>query len=224
MPTRHKGIGMNRPKKRKHSPLVPGPIFEEDTSEPEEPCPAPAPAPSPPPAPTTLEEPQQGTCCASEIKVLSYVKKQAAKNFLKVRRRWVKTASTYVNNFDFVGKARSEVVRAHERLLQADKIHDEAWSKYILAHREWSLLKTFNIVSKRARRRPENLALQNVALLAESRLLRFRLRRFEPGSNVTSFWNPKDYAELVASECGLARTFGLMYQAECLGLQGHKPI
>ena len=41
MPTRHKGIGMNRPKKRKVSPLALGPIFADDTSEPEELCPAP---------------------------------------------------------------------------------------------------------------------------------------------------------------------------------------
>ena len=50
------------------------------------------------------------------------------------------------------------------------------------------------MISKRAKRRPENLTLQNVALLAEGRLLRFKLHRLalEPGSNVTSlttFWH-----------------------------------
>jgi len=46
---------------------------------------------------------------------------QAAKHFKKVRRRWVKTANTYVNKFEFIGKARSEAVRTHGRLLDADK-------------------------------------------------------------------------------------------------------
>ena len=116
---------------------------------------------------------------------------------------------------------------AHERLLQADNEHNKAWLKYILARREWRLLQTFNVTSERAKRRPQNLALREVALIAEKRLLRFRysrLTRLRSGSEVTSFWNPKGCLGLVADECGLARAFGLVYQAECRGLQGHKPI
>ena len=87
MPTVHKGVGMNRAKKRKLSPLVPDPIFAEDTPEPEEACPAPAPAPSPSPPPTAPEEPKQDARCPSEIQILYYRVKQAEKNFIKVRRR-----------------------------------------------------------------------------------------------------------------------------------------
>ena len=118
MPTLHKGVGMNRPKKRKLSPLVPGPIFAEDTPEPEEACPAPAPAPSPSPPPTAPEEPKQDARCPSDIQILYYRVKQAEKNFIKVRRRWVKTARTYLPKLDCFGSARSELVRVHERLLQ----------------------------------------------------------------------------------------------------------
>ena len=87
MPTLHKGVGMNRAKKRKLSPLVPGPIFAEDTPEPEEACPAPAPAPSPSPPPTAREEPKQDTRDVSEIDLLLYGAVQAKKNFIQVQRR-----------------------------------------------------------------------------------------------------------------------------------------
>ena len=139
--------------------------------------------------PTVPEEPKQDARYPSEIQILYYRVKQAEKNFIKVRRRWVKTARTYLPTFDFILSARSELVRTHKRLLEADKKHDEAYSQLILARREWRLLKTFTVVSKRAKRRPDNLALQNVALLAETRLLRFRCHRMEAGSEVTSFWN-----------------------------------
>ena len=79
---------MNRAKKRKLSPLVPDPIFAEDTPEPEEACPAPAPAPSPSPPPTAPEEPEQDARCPSEMDwILYYRAKQAEKNFIQVHRR-----------------------------------------------------------------------------------------------------------------------------------------
>ena len=78
---------MNRPKKRKISPLVPVPIVVEDTPEPEEACPAPAPAPSPSPPPTAREEPKQDTRDVSEIDLLLYGAVQAKKNFIQVQRR-----------------------------------------------------------------------------------------------------------------------------------------
>ena len=80
MPTVHKGVGMNKPKKRKISPLVPVPIVVEDTPEPEEACPAPARAPSPSSPPTAPEEPKQDARCPSEIQILYYRVKQAEKN------------------------------------------------------------------------------------------------------------------------------------------------
>ena len=52
-------------------------------------------------------------------------------------------------------------------------------------------------------------------------MVRFEINRKEPGSIVTTLWNPKSYMELVTSECGLAKAFGLMYMDECRGLQGH---
>ena len=85
MPTVHKGVGMNRAKKRKLSPLVPGPIVVEDTPEPEEACPAPAPAPSPSPPPTAREEPKQDTRDVPEIVILWYRMKQTEKDFIKVQ-------------------------------------------------------------------------------------------------------------------------------------------
>ena len=181
---------MNRPKKRKISPLVPVPIVVEDTPEPEEACHAPVPAPSPSPPPTAREEPEQDTRDASGVDLLFYRAKQAEKNFIQVQRRWAKTGRTYLSTAHFFAEHPSELVRTHERLLQADKIHDEAKAIYILARRKWRLLQTFNVISKRAKRSPENLALQNVALLAETRMLRFELHRLEPGSNVTQLLEP----------------------------------
>ena len=221
MPTVHKGVGMNRAKKRKLSPLVPVPIFAEDTPEPEEACPAPVPAPSPSPPPTAREEPKQDTRDVSEIEILLYRAVQAKKDFIQVQRRWAKTGRTYLSTAHFFAEHPSELVRTHERLLQADKLHDEAHSKYMLARRKWRLLQTFNTISKRAKRSPENLALQNVALLAETRMLRFELHRLEPGSNVTNFWNPKNIMDVVCSEFGIAQAFGLVWMDQCQGLQGH---
>ena len=126
MPTVHKGVGMNRPKKREISPLVPVPIVVEDTPEPEEACPAPAPAPSPSPPPTAREEPKQDTRDVPEIDLLYYQAWKAEKNFIQVRRRWAKTGHTYLSTAHFFAEHPSELVRTHERLLQADKIHDEA--------------------------------------------------------------------------------------------------
>ena len=184
---------MNRAKKRKPSPLVPVPIFAEDTPEPEEACPAPVPAPSPSPPPTAREEPKQDTRDVSEIDLLFYRAKQAEKDFIQVRRRWAKTGRTYLSTAHFFAEHPSELVRTHERLLQADKLHDEAYSQLILAKREWRLTKTFNVISKRAKRRPENIALEHAALLAKYRLLLFQSHRLKPGSNVTTFWSPKSY-------------------------------
>ena len=136
MPTVHiNGVTMNRAKKRKPSPLVPVPIFAEDTPEPEEACPAPVPAPSPSPPPTAPEEPKQDTRDVPEIGLLWYRVEKAKENFIKVQARWIKTAHTYLPEFDFWGAARSEIVRVHERLLQADKNLKEAYSKVILALR-----------------------------------------------------------------------------------------
>ena len=71
------------------------------------------------------------------------------------------------------------------------------------------------------KRNPQDLALQNVALLAELRMVQFETRRLEAGSNVTTFWNPTNYMEVVASKCGLAKAFGLVYLDQCEGLQVH---
>ena len=54
---RHSGIGMNKPKKRKVSPLVPAPEADEEAEGEEEPGPEPAPEPVPSPAPPASEEP-----------------------------------------------------------------------------------------------------------------------------------------------------------------------
>ena len=57
-----------------------------------------------------------------------------------------------------------------------------------------------------------------------NRLLRFLVNRLEAetfGSNVTTFWSPKSYMELVTSKCGLAKAFGLVYLDQCEGLQVH---
>ena len=157
----------------------------------------------------------------SEIEIPHYQAWKAEKNFIQVRRRWAKTGRTYLYTAHFFAEHPSELVhvRTHERLLQADKIHDEAYSIFILARRKWRLLQTFNKISKRAKRRPENLALQHVALLAELRMVRFEINRMEPGSIVTTFWNPTNYMELVTSECGIAKAFGLVYTDQCEGLQ-----
>ena len=101
---------MNRAKKRKLSPLVPGPIVAEDTPEPEEACPAPAPAPSPSPPPTAPEEPEQDEVDGeSEIQILYHRAKKAEKNFIKVRRRWAKTGRTYLSTAHFFAEHPSEV-------------------------------------------------------------------------------------------------------------------
>ena len=138
-----------------------------------------------------------------------------------MRRRWAKTGRTCLSTAHFFAEHPSELVRTHKRLLQADKIHDEAYSQLILAKREWRLTKTFNVISKRAKRRPENIALEHAALLAKYRLLLFQSHRLKPGSNVTTFWSPKSYMELVTSKCGLAKAFGLVYLDQCEGLQVH---
>ena len=203
-------------------PLVPVPIFAEDTPEPEEACPAPVPAPSPSPPPTAPEEPKQDTRDVPEIDLLLYRAVKAKENFIKVQARWARTGHTYLDMAHFFADTPSELVRTHERLLRADKLHDEAKVKYILARRKFRLLQTFNKVSKRAKRNPQDLALQNVAMLAEIRMLRFesnRLMEYGLESNVTTLWNPTDYMFLVTSKCGLAKAFGLVYTDQCEGLQ-----
>ena len=52
-------------------------------------------------------------------------------------------------------------------------------------------------------------------------MVRFEINRMEPGSIVTTFWNPTNYMELVTSECGIAKAFGLVYTDQCEGLQVH---
>ena len=160
----------------------------------------------------------------SEIEILHYQAWKAEKNFIQVRRRWVRTAHTYLDTAHFFADTPSELVRFHERLLQADKIHDEAYLKLILARRKWRLLQTLNTISKRAKRSPENLVLQHFACLAENRMMRFEINRLTPGSDVTTFWNPKDVMKVVASKCGLAKAFGLVYLDQCEGLQVHDSI
>ena len=215
---------MNKPKKKKISPLVPVPIVVEDTPEPEEACHAPVPAPSPSPPPTAREEPEQDTRDVSGVDLLFYRSKQAEKNFIQVQRRWAKTGRTYLSTAHFFAEHPSELVRTHERLLEADKIHDEAKAIYILARRKFRLFQTLIKVSKTAKRNPQDLALQNVATRAKIRWMEFQTRRMMEsvyGSNVTSMFDPTNYMEVVASKCGLAKAFGLVYLDQCEGLQVH---
>ena len=87
--------------------------------------------------------------------------------------------------------------------------------------RKWRLLQTFIKVSKRAKRSPENFALQNVAFLAENRMMRIEINRLTPGSNVTTFWNQKNIMDVVCREFGIAQAFGMVWMEQCEGLQGH---
>ena len=93
---RHRGIGMNRAKKRKVSPLVPAPMTEPEpaSEESEDEPPAPEPVHSPPRAASKKRARPMLTALRRARQEMA----DAKKAFEKVERKWHKKADTYFSD------------------------------------------------------------------------------------------------------------------------------
>ena len=125
---RHRGIGMNRAKKRKISPLVPAPVTELEpaSEESEDEPPAPEPVPSPPRAASKKRARPMLTALLQARKDMA----DAKKAFEKVERKWHKKADTYFADTYSPWSEPSVVARVRARLQQADDELDAARTQY----------------------------------------------------------------------------------------------
>ena len=120
---------MNRPKKRKLSPLVPVPeaVTEPDGAVEDEPAPAPVPQP---PLPLPAVEEQESDEEEDDEMALETARRRALKakkHLAIVERRWVKTAKTHFLSGDYSAwDAKSVVKRVVKRLQAADDALDVA--------------------------------------------------------------------------------------------------
>ena len=182
---RHRGIGMNRAKKKKVEqpvsaddevsdeavsaddvPSVPGPEPEPEP----EPCePDPEPSPVPPAQPRN-----RGAELLSKVSA-------ALHELHVVNRRWRKTLLTYYNeNSGLRWATKSELARVLERLQHADDEHDEAEDFYRYCCIEYKLFKTWQRLFRYCCRQPKRLAHARLRDQARERLNEHR-RRYRCG-------------------------------------------
>ena len=215
---RHKGVTMNRAKKKKVSELLSQLVEVEDTTDTAEPCPAPiaAPEPSPPsPPPPVLEELQDQTLWATELNELERRRGDAVSAALAVMQRWVKTQETYYTDpAKYIwGVSESEQARVVERLNHADFERKKADRKLANCIREIKLFKMARLFSIRAILHPRKKALPHLACMAAVRLQRFRERKDEPVMP-TEIMGPASLTWYLTNTFGLAQAWGVMNVSE----------
>ena len=150
---RHRGIGMNRPKKRKVSPLVPVSVTEEEPEE--EPSELPQPTPAPAlvcreVAASMAEVAEQASSVDRLLDPVDIVDDQLEKircaelRLAQAERSWKKTKVTYSDYtahplFD----CKSVMERDEERLLAADRQLGEARAQLAWHRQIYTRCRTF---------------------------------------------------------------------------------
>ena len=132
---RHKGIGMNKAKKKKASELLSQLVEFKDTNDAAEPCPAPVAAPEPAsssPPPLVLEELQDHAAELKELAGMELASLDATNNAIAVLRRWNTTMRTYYEepSHYHYGITKSERDRVEERLKHADLERKKAFTMW----------------------------------------------------------------------------------------------
>ena len=210
---RHRGIGMNRAKKRKVSPLVPVPEVTEEIEEEEEPEPLPEPDP-PEPAldpsvepldPRDMERPDWPDC---EQQMYDERAKAARHHADVVNARYRKTIHTYFNTQRVWYQPPSVYERVMERLQHADDEMDEAIESYKACYRDASLFRKFVRRHLRWQRHPRSKKLERRAHRSEAKLRRFRVHReFAPWLGKPKRASGRDNSGVLDM---IARKFGLV--------------
>ena len=149
---RHKGVGYNRAKKKKPSPLVPAAEVTSEVEESEseqEPEPEPEPEPQPALAPAPEPAPQPVTSSGGDHfqRHLPWARSRmlaAKKEYEKAERRWERNFRTYFNYDKYSPyNSQSVVARIKERLQRADDELDEARSAYVWHRTVWLRLRSW---------------------------------------------------------------------------------
>ena len=211
---RHRGLGMNRAKKSKPSPLVPRPTVPRNDAIIKEPAPAPAPDPIPSrPAPATdaLVAKWQKELPKARLAMV-----KARKEYEKVHRRWVRTAHTHFDEDHSPWADPSVVARVKQRLQQADDALDKARAEYVRCRREWSTIRTFCKLSDRKD--------MDIWLIIEARSRMWQLATNRAmrlvglpdafgGAQKGHFERqaPRSVSDVCAKELGVARAWGLIH-------------
>ena len=167
---RHRGIGMNRPKKRKVSPLVPVSVTEEEPEE--EPSELPQPTPAPAlvcreVAASMAEVAEQASSVDRLLDPVDIVDDLLEKircaelRLAQAERSWEKTKVTYSDYtahplFD----CKSVMERDEERLLAADRQLGEARAQLAWHRQIYTRYRTFFRLSERVLDRPTDRVLR----------------------------------------------------------------
>ena len=170
---RHTGIGFNRPKKRKVSPLVPAPATSEDTVETKEPSPPPSPErePSPVAPARPAPKPRHLTIDKSGLALAREQMRDAEKEYQKVQRRWERKKLTYFDYDKYSPWAEVSVVqRIKARLQQADDDLDAARSDWVFRREVWLRLRTHLRMTKLKEENPGDKEIVSQWLTAGIRL------------------------------------------------------
>jgi hypothetical protein len=220
---RHTGIGFNRPKKRKVSPLVPAPATSEDTVETKEPSPPPSPErePSPVAPARPAPKPRHLTIDKSGLALAREQMRDAEKEYQKVQRRWERKKLTYFDYDKYSPWAEVSVVqRIKARLQQADDDLDAARSDWVFRREVWLRLRTHLRMTKLKEENPGDKEIVSQWLTAGIRLTgiwppelwRPHVEELGPGHFAAR--RSVAAADLVARELGLARAWGLTHSDE----------
>ena len=226
---RHKGIGMNKAKKRKPSPLVPAAEVvleeEEPESEPEpEHEPENEPESEPVPAPA---EPAPAEACQPRVNPSARLAKlhkemRAAEQLVKVaERKWERKKKTYMDSGKYSPyDVQSTVQRIESRLLEADKELGQARATYLRHRDRWVRWRSYCLLSQRYQENP----LDDVIFKFWKRAA-LRVAEFPQVPQWTSMWPGRgaDYRDRAARDFGLQFAWGLTHADEIKGVDPDAP-
>lgn len=218
MPTRHKGIGMNRPKKKKPQEVEPSPTDTEDAPPAEKPPPPPPPEPEPAPAepaPSKARDEldQKWRAMVVKAKKEMYLAEHEVQKYTK---KWLKVKQTYIDSGKYSYFAQPSVVERirMDRLWKADCNLGEAKAIYVHKRTRWMRLRTYRKLRKAYWASYDGDDWDETKRLFLLKDVAFdRLHRRDPKPSWESMWPgfKRDIWEWNQQQYGLALTWGLTH-------------
>ena len=220
MPTRHKGIGMSRPKKKTPQEVEPSPMDTGDAPPAEKPPPPPPPEPEPAPAepaPSKARDELDQKWRASVVKAKKemYLAEHDVRKFTK---KWLKVKQTYIDSGKYSYFAEPSVVERikMERLWTADRNLGEAKAAYVHKRTRWTRLRTYRNLRKALDASFDSDdwdETKRLLLLKDVAFARLQQHRRDPKPSWESMWPglKRDIWEWNQQQYGLALTWGLTH-------------
>ena len=206
---RHKGVGYNRARKTKVSPLVtvPNEPEIEDDDEDEEECSPPAAEHSVQPAPESLPIPELDSQLLAAVDIFHCRMSEAKKALLKVKRRWKRRLPYILDHEKYnLWRYESVVQREQLRLAEIDYELCQAKSKWLTCCKRWSRRRSYYLLRIRHRENPKDIVLEAFYLRALD-----RVREPVPVSPLIDMWpgHGHNFFEHTAEHFGLAIAYGV---------------